>query len=133
MRVVEQADRTLSRVLRDTTEELSALDLAHWRPEVAAGRKEAEAALRAAGQRSSRVATARPRAGRTRPHAVAHRAGRPRRRRRGLGVGQPGGRRAERVVTRGARRRDDRLQRPGRGLPLSRSAASIDLAQRPLD
>jgi hypothetical protein len=51
MRVVEQADRTLSRVLRETTDELAALDLAHWRPEVAVGRKAAEAALRAAGQR----------------------------------------------------------------------------------
>lgn len=51
LRVVEQADRTLSRALRDATDELAALDLAHWRPEAAAGRKEAEAALRAAGQR----------------------------------------------------------------------------------
>jgi hypothetical protein len=50
-RVVEQADRALSRALRAATDELAALDLAQWRPEVAAGRKEAEAALRAAGQR----------------------------------------------------------------------------------
>jgi hypothetical protein len=50
-RVVEQADRALSRALRDATDELAALDLAHWRPEVAVGRKAAEAALRAAGQR----------------------------------------------------------------------------------
>ena len=49
--VVEQADRALARALRAATNELAALDLAHWRPEVAAGRKEAEAALRAAGQR----------------------------------------------------------------------------------
>jgi hypothetical protein len=49
--VVEQADRALGRALRAATNELAALDLAHWRPEVAAGRKEAEAALRAAGQR----------------------------------------------------------------------------------
>jgi hypothetical protein len=51
LHVVEQADRALSRALRAATDELAALDLAHWRPEVAAGRKEAEAALRAAGQR----------------------------------------------------------------------------------
>lgn len=50
-RVVEQADRALSRALRAATDELAALDLAQWRPEVAAGRREAEAALRAAGQR----------------------------------------------------------------------------------
>jgi hypothetical protein len=50
-RVVEQADRALSRALRAATDELAALDLAQWRPEVTAGRKEAEAALRAAGQR----------------------------------------------------------------------------------
>ncbi len=49
--VIEQADRALARALHAATHELSALDLAHWRPEVAAGRKEAEAALRAAGQR----------------------------------------------------------------------------------
>jgi hypothetical protein len=51
MHVIEQADRALARALHAATHELSALDLAHWRPEVAAGRKEAEAALRAAGQR----------------------------------------------------------------------------------
>jgi hypothetical protein len=51
LHVVEQADRALGRALRAATNELAALDLAHWRPEVAAGRKEAEAALRAAGQR----------------------------------------------------------------------------------
>jgi hypothetical protein len=51
LHVVEQADRELGRALRAATNELAALDLAHWRPEVAAGRKEAEAALRAAGQR----------------------------------------------------------------------------------
>jgi hypothetical protein len=51
LQVVEQADRALGRALRAATNELAALDLAHWRPEVAAGRKEAEAALRAAGQR----------------------------------------------------------------------------------
>jgi hypothetical protein len=50
-RAVAQTDRALSRAVRAATEELAALDLAHWRPEVAAGRKEAEAALRAAGQR----------------------------------------------------------------------------------
>jgi hypothetical protein len=50
-RVIEQTDRALSRALRDATDELAALDLAHWRPEVAVGRKAAEAALRAAGQR----------------------------------------------------------------------------------
>lgn len=49
--VIEQADRALARALHAATHELAALDLAHWRPEVAAGRKEAEAALRAAGQR----------------------------------------------------------------------------------
>jgi hypothetical protein len=49
--VVEQADRALGRALRAATNDLAALDLAQWRPEVAAGRKEAEAALRAAGQR----------------------------------------------------------------------------------
>jgi hypothetical protein len=49
--VIEQADRALARALYAATHELAALDLAHWRPEVAAGRKEAEAALRAAGQR----------------------------------------------------------------------------------
>jgi hypothetical protein len=51
LHVVEQADRALGRALRAATNELAALDLAQWRPEVAAGRKEAEAALRAAGQR----------------------------------------------------------------------------------
>jgi hypothetical protein len=51
LHVVEQADRALGRALREATNELAALDLAQWRPEVAAGRKEAEAALRAAGQR----------------------------------------------------------------------------------
>jgi hypothetical protein len=51
LHVVEQADRALGRALRAATDELAALDLAQWRPEVAAGRKEAEAALRAAGQR----------------------------------------------------------------------------------
>jgi hypothetical protein len=50
-RVIEQTDRALSRALRDATDELAALDLAHWRPEVAVGRRAAEAALRAAGQR----------------------------------------------------------------------------------
>jgi hypothetical protein len=49
--VIEHADRALARALHAATHELAALDLAHWRPEVAAGRKEAEAALRAAGQR----------------------------------------------------------------------------------
>jgi hypothetical protein len=51
LHVIEQTDRALSRALRDATADLAALDLAQWRPEVAAGRKEAEAALRAAGQR----------------------------------------------------------------------------------
>jgi hypothetical protein len=51
LHVVEQADRALGRALRAATNELAALDLAQWRPEVAAGRKAAEAALRAAGQR----------------------------------------------------------------------------------
>jgi hypothetical protein len=51
LHVVEQADRALGRALRAATNDLAALDLAQWRPEVAAGRKEAEAALRAAGQR----------------------------------------------------------------------------------
>ncbi len=51
LHLVEQADHALGRALRAATNELAALDLAHWRPEVAAGRKEAEAALRAAGQR----------------------------------------------------------------------------------
>lgn len=51
LHVVEQADRALGRALREATNDLAALDLAQWRPEVAAGRKEAEAALRAAGQR----------------------------------------------------------------------------------
>ncbi|HEY8728619.1 MAG TPA: hypothetical protein VIL94_03480 [Acidothermaceae bacterium] len=51
LHVVEQTDRALNRALRDATADLAALDLAQWRPEVAAGRKEAEAALRTAGQR----------------------------------------------------------------------------------
>ena len=51
LHVVEQTDRALSRALRDATADLAALDLAQWRPEVAVGRKEAEAALRVAGQR----------------------------------------------------------------------------------
>jgi hypothetical protein len=51
LRIIEHADRELSRALRDATVELDALDLAHWRPEAAAGRKAAEAALRAGGQR----------------------------------------------------------------------------------
>jgi hypothetical protein len=49
-RIVEQADRALSRSLRAATDALAGLDLATWRPEVAAGRTEAEAALHAAAQ-----------------------------------------------------------------------------------
>ena len=87
-RSIEQTDRALNRALRDATADLAALDLAHWRPEVAAGRKEAEAALRVGRPAdASRVAGAGPRARRALPHAVAHRAGRPRRFRCVLGVG----------------------------------------------
>ena len=45
-RIVEQADRALRRALRAATTALSDVDLALWRPEVAAGRHAADAALR---------------------------------------------------------------------------------------
>ena len=45
-RIVEQADRALRRALRAATTALSDVDLAAWRPEAAAGRHAADAALR---------------------------------------------------------------------------------------
>ena len=45
-RIVEQTDRALRRALRTATTALSGVDLALWRPEAAAGRHAADAALR---------------------------------------------------------------------------------------
>lgn len=45
-RIVEQADRALRRAMRAATAALSDVDLALWRPEAAAGRHAADAALR---------------------------------------------------------------------------------------
>ncbi len=117
LHVVEQADRALGRALREATNELAALDLAQWRPEVAAGRKEAEAALRAAGQRfpPGWPPPARALAERC-ADAVADRARCSRRRRRHLGVRQSSSNAsAERAVSRGARGGDGRLQRATAG------------------
>jgi hypothetical protein len=44
-RIIEQADRALRRALRAAAESLENVDLAHWRPEVAAGRAAADAAI----------------------------------------------------------------------------------------